>query len=89
MIRGRPWEKEKNVDLSKVFGSEEEVASRGEHLVELREMMKERNRAKFQWLLNDDIEEDVSGGEAVERDSIRSKKRVMGDEEKIKFIVNR
>lgn len=89
LIRGRPWEREKNVDLSKVLGSEEEVELRGERLVELREMMKERNRVKFQWLLDDDIEEDVSGGETVEKDSIRPKKRVMGDEERIKFIVKR
>lgn len=87
LIRGRPWEKEKNVDLNKVLVSQEEVDLRGEHLVELREMMKERNRVNFQWLLDDDIEEDVTGGEAGEMDSTRRKKRVMGDEEKIKFIV--
>jgi hypothetical protein len=86
LIRGSPWEREKNVDLSKVLGSQEEVDLRGEHLVELREMMKERKRVNFQWLLDDDIEEDVTGGE---RDSTPWKKRIMGDEEKIKFIVKR
>lgn len=90
LIRRRPWEKEKNVvDLNNVLGSGEEVGLRGEHLEELREMFKERNRVKFQWLLDDDLEEDVSGGEKSYRDSIKLKKRAMGDEQKIKLIVKR
>ncbi|XP_078155202.1 tetratricopeptide repeat (TPR)-like superfamily protein [Carex rostrata] len=88
LIRRRPWEKDKNVvDLNNVLGSGEEVGLRGDHLEELREMFKERNRVKFQWLLDDDLEEDVSGGEKSYRDSIKLKKRAMGDEQKIKLIV--
>nr|CAD1837809.1 unnamed protein product [Ananas comosus var. bracteatus] len=62
---------------------------KGEHLVELREMLAERNGERFRWLLDDDVEpnEGVEAGQERKRDC--SKQNQLGDDEKIELLAKR
>ncbi|KAK9135270.1 hypothetical protein Syun_014600 [Stephania yunnanensis] len=89
---GKPWEGLGRVQLRELStnGTEYlgETKLKGEHLVELSEILLERNRDGHRWLLDDDIEE----GEWMEnrgQKQFTPRKRGVGDGSAIRFIVRR
>ena len=80
---GKPWEKSK-----KISGTEMEDTGgklKNEHLVELAEMLRERNSEDLQLLLEDDVEE-----LSVQKSGpMFLPSRMNGEEEKIGFLVKR
>lgn len=91
-LAGMPWEGLGGVDLRGVLGDGDGDGGgrlKGEHLVELREMLAERNGERFRWLLDDDVElnEGVEAGQGRKRDC--SKQNQLGDDEKIELLAKR
>ncbi|XP_017702069.2 pentatricopeptide repeat-containing protein At5g67570, chloroplastic isoform X3 [Phoenix dactylifera] len=90
-LAGKPWERSDKVDLRGLMSLKEECGEgrlKGEHLVELREMLAERNGERFRWLLDDDVEE--VGGVVDKREMKQVPwKQNLGDEEKIQLLIKR
>ncbi|KAJ0961429.1 hypothetical protein J5N97_000384 [Dioscorea zingiberensis] len=92
VLSGRPWERLKAVDLRGIWSYGKEDLGDGrlkrEHLVELREMLEKRNAEEYEWLLDDDVEE-ARGDEKLREWKKSSPKGLVGDEEKIKWLIER
>lgn len=90
---GMPWEGIKGLELRQLASVSKEYGGdklKGEGLIELKEMIAERKREGLQWLLDEDLEE---GSFGKEEESQRGKrfpsKRQIGDEDRIRMLVER
>ncbi|PIA44162.1 hypothetical protein AQUCO_01700047v1 [Aquilegia coerulea] len=90
LMVGKPWERLERIGLRELASGSKEYGGeklKGEALVELSEILAERNRDDKHWLLDEDIEEgywmETNDGRKI------SKKREIGDAEAIQFLVKR
>lgn len=89
---GLPWEGAKGIALRELASGSGEFGGdklKGEGLVELREMLAQRKSEDYRWLLEDDLEKGGFEEDVIKRGKDFSTKRQIGDDDRIRMLIDR